>query len=346
MCGLSGIAGSISGKDKDIFKNMLLFHSVRGEDSTGIGIVPRYKDQDIRTLKCLGPSIDLINQKPYERAISSGGHSVWLGHNRSATTGLVSIRNAHPFHFSNILGMHNGTLQTIARQKLKDYKEFTTDSEALIYNIGLDGPEKVIPLLEGSWTIVWYDQKTHSINMIRNEERPLVFAFNMAETTMYFGSELDLTAAAMRRNGVPWKDKFHVLPVNLWLSWDIPVLDKPFGEPHRKTLEGYKWEYKRVNHSTYSAETSATDNVVPSAFVKPGMGPQTPGTSTQMTTTDGSNVSGIIGASPRASRIDDSKKADFKPDPKGYFKNMFPFVQRSNFRILRDYKNNKWVTAL
>lgn len=182
--------------------------------------------------------------KSFDKTLA-GWHSAILGHNRSMTEGGLTVKNCHPFYhtgaYSNgILGMHNGTITYESKLRMKD-SSFGTDSECIIKNIAEEGPEATLAKIGGtsSYTLVWYDVKDHSINMTRNEKRPLIFMFDKDNKTMYFGSEVYLLQAALGRNGRAI-EKCYQLGEMILYKWIIPTKDLPFAEPTETKVEGYK----------------------------------------------------------------------------------------------------------
>lgn len=367
MCGLSGIAGDISTKDEAAFKELLLFNSVRGEDSTGAASVDKFNDDDITVFKQVGHSVDFLRSRNFDK-LMAGSHRCLLGHNRSATRGVVKWRNAHPFMFDNTVGMHNGTLWGSSWHDLPDGSEFDTDSEAIIHSIDVQGPEKTIPQLDGSYTLAWYDVKGNSINLIRNEERPLVYCFSKDKKVLYFASELDLMVAALRRDGsrgIQW-EKLMMLPVDTLYSWKIPERGQGiFEEPTRTKLEGKKktftnagggtgtTSYSSAYHQQYGNKSHLKNSSGgqpgsgnPDFFrnldtsQKCGIGP----TGTDSQKTGSSSNGGEIIAFPHGNvPLKRKHKPTYEKD--GEFKGWITYVELPNFRVHRDPVQQSWISS-
>ena len=194
MCGIVCAAGLLTAEEEKIFKFLLILDTVRGEDSTGIAGVS--VNGDVLVSKAVGTPYDLFPLKLTER-IFTANNRLLIGHNRYATQGGVTKKNAHPFEFDNVVGVHNGTLK--ARYGLK-HNNYAVDSEQLYANIDEDGEKVVIPKVEGAYALVWYDKKNEQLKVIRNKERPLHYAFSACGKKVFFASEAWMLGVALNRN--------------------------------------------------------------------------------------------------------------------------------------------------
>ena len=194
MCGIVCAAGLLTAEEEKIFKFLLILDTVRGEDSTGIAGVS--VNGDVLVSKAVGTPYDLFPMKLTERVFTAHNRLL-IGHNRYATQGGVTKKNAHPFEFDNVVGVHNGTLK--ARYGLK-HNNYAVDSEQLYANIDEDGEKVVIPKVEGAYALVWYDKENEQLKVIRNKERPLHYAFSACGKKVFFASEAWMLGVALNRN--------------------------------------------------------------------------------------------------------------------------------------------------
>lgn len=198
MCGHVGVAGKLEFKDEATAKRLLLFDYFRGPDSTGFAAVSG-DSKTATVVKMASHPVDLFDSKRFVSALSGWNSSVFLGHNRLATKGAVSGVNAHPFHYGDIIGAHNGTLTMWSWDKLNEIngEKSDVDSQAVFMAIDKVGIEEVAPVLQGAWALVWYDMAAKTLNFLKNKERPLWYAYDKEFKRVFWSSEWPAMDAAI-----------------------------------------------------------------------------------------------------------------------------------------------------
>jgi hypothetical protein len=204
MCGIVGIVqienNGLSEKMYDIFTQMLIANSVRGVHGTGVFKVSA-EDGLAHTIKVGGNPFNLIQTKDYADFIETSfkDHSrILIGHNRFATVGEKSTKNAHPFVCGNITMVHNGTLKE-GSTKI-DLEKYDVDSEALCAAINEQGIDEAMSKTHGAWTIVYYDKLDRTLNILRNSERPLFYYRDDLWSRMFIASEHKFLEWILSRN--------------------------------------------------------------------------------------------------------------------------------------------------
>lgn len=197
MCGIVGVAGKINYDTIKVFDTLLDLDTTRGSHSTGIVSINSRNEKFI--LKNLGTPWDLRELKGYNKATTLNSLLI-IGHNRYATKGKVNKFNAHPFEFSKITGVHNGTLNN--SKNLKDWKKFEVDSENLYYHMNENGVEDTISKLDGAFALSWVDEDNKTLNFIRNKERPLKYCYSKDGNTLFWASEEWMLTVACGKNNV------------------------------------------------------------------------------------------------------------------------------------------------
>lgn len=258
MCGLVGIAGDTTGSWKDVFNELLIVDVVRGPHSTGAGFVGR-ADEKFMLAKQLGHPFNLLADEAYEKAMSLGyPQKVMIGHNRSATIGGKTVENAHPFMFDHIIGAHNGTLDKSCLKDLTNHHLYGTDSQAIFATINEKTVDKAISEMSGAWALTFYDKRDHTFNMIRNDKRPLHYAYSADRTTMIWASEYEMLEYVMRRRKKPMQkddkgvNQIFLLPKDTLYTWTIPAfVTGKIDSPKQRQIEGRTWVSSYVGPFSY-----------------------------------------------------------------------------------------------
>lgn len=210
---------------------MLVFDQVRGFDSTGICFVGNSNNKAKVEKELDGPE-NLWSYYDSElldhRGVANTTQKVMLGHNRAATIGKVTRENAHPFTFDTVTGVHNGSLDDwYDLERDEKGHQFDVDSKALIATIARKGIDHTWKSFRGAATVVWWDEADGSLNMVRNNQRPLYLAYSKNNDVLFWASEpWMITVAASRNNitlktfteekekdGQKWTEKYTVYPM-------------------------------------------------------------------------------------------------------------------------------------
>jgi predicted glutamine amidotransferase len=240
MCGLVGIASNLITKtDMDVFRELLVVSTLRGQHSTGVGVVAyeSWKKGGPEVItdysKKVGHPFNLFDSKHYYNTIEDQPNKrVLIGHTRSATIGSVNAANAHPFLTDNLLGAHNGTIRTA----LSNQKYYGTDSEALYNLFESIGIERTLPDIHGAWALTWYDHRNESFNIIRNKERTLWGAWSQNADTLYWASEEAMLWLVLSRNGIKFIKPFLFEEDTLY---SFSIFKKDWDETlEKKTIKG------------------------------------------------------------------------------------------------------------
>ena len=204
MCGLVGIVGTPTSKGMDAFVASLVLDWVRGPHSTGVCAV--HERRGPYTFKEVGHPFHILTSKTFNRKVFQNPYSfpVLMGHNRWATQGAKTKRNAHPFTHGHITLMHNGTLNK--HIDAGQPAEFDTDSESIAYAISKEGIAEVWRRLEGAACLAWWDDKDKTFNLIRNSQRPMWIATTKDSNAMFYASEPWIMEIAAKKNRIPLDD--------------------------------------------------------------------------------------------------------------------------------------------
>jgi predicted glutamine amidotransferase len=267
MCGLVGVAGNLYLKDINAFKELLIVNQIRGFDSTGIGVVN--KQGDMLAYKLAIAPAELLQFKNVDARLNSNA-KVLMGHNRAATRGKVNTVNAHPFIVGDTMGAHNGTLEwgcLNGVNRLAPNLVGDTDSERLVHEIDNTTIHEAIAKAEGAWALTIYDKNTETINLVRNDKRPLFYAKSKDGDTMWWASEAYMLRWILDRNNIDFENKVYQLPVDVIFTWTVPNDKEVFAaRPTRREAKGKSVQNFPVVHQHHRPPAGGT----PVGVTKPG----------------------------------------------------------------------------
>ena len=180
---------------RKFMRQALIIDTLRGDDSTGVFYKRRKAEGVAGWYKSVQDGYRFVESDDYDK-VTRDLHDYWfmVGHNRAATVGAVDVNGAHPFQEGAVTLVHNGTLRsTYDLPKTQQELKVGVDSHALCHNLALVDPdavgEEVISKINGAFTLIWHDSRDGSLNIVRNDERPLHLAQSALHDTIYFTSE-------------------------------------------------------------------------------------------------------------------------------------------------------------
>lgn len=223
MCGIVGIiaagANGFTDDERATFVNGLFIDALRGTDGTGMMFGKT--NGEVVVMKEASPSWEFLSNG----AVKSGVQEIYtsgrwaFGHNRAATRGSKKDENTHPFIVDDrIILLQNGTYNGSHRH----HKDTEVDTEAIAHVIA-EHPEQLeeaLQKIDAAYVLVWWDNELKTLNIIRNDQRPLWVAESKQGTVMYF-SEWGMMYAAAERNGLELKKAPKEVPVGVHICFDF-----------------------------------------------------------------------------------------------------------------------------
>ena len=252
MCGIVGFISSanygLNAKQADVFETMLFLDTQRGWDSTGSFGVQR--NNNVYIAKDAVHGADFICTKEFtelrHKMIASG--QFWVGHNRWATRGEVTDKNAHPFWVEDkVVLVQNGTM----RGDHKKHKDVEVDTEALAHVIAENDDISVaLNKIDASYALVWYNVNDKTLYMIRNTERPL-YTVESTAGDILFASEENMILYSAYKHELKLKGKPVMLEPMMLQKYK---LKQDGGFTHEQEKITIKPKYQEVHspHSNFS----------------------------------------------------------------------------------------------
>jgi len=209
MCGIVGFVNRLStgaGQEGHVMRDLLTAGTVRGHDGAGTFFSKYNKLGEATYVKHAARGAELCDTKAAWGTLYRDARYA-VGHNRAATSGELDEASTHPFVFTNVIGVHNGTINAW-RSIFSGTKE-TMDSAALYAALNEVEPNAkdvtkfLSDLRDEAYALVWYDMRTHRLNFARNTARPLHFA--STNNNMFFASEAPMLRWILERSGAAIK---------------------------------------------------------------------------------------------------------------------------------------------
>ena len=184
-----------------VLRDLMTAGTVRGHDGAGL-FYAKYDELDAPVyMKTTERGAEMFRSKGEWDKMAMDSRFV-VGHNRAATSGELIEADTHPFVYTNVVGVHNGTVR--AWRSIFPKATATMDSSAIFEAIdGVDeDPTSITGVLSKlrheAYALVWYDIRTNYLHLARNSQRPLNLA--MTDANIWIASEKLMLAWIMGRN--------------------------------------------------------------------------------------------------------------------------------------------------
>lgn len=254
MCGIWGIIiknnSGLFYAEETFVSSAMLAGTVRGEHGTGMFFSPAKDTKLVAWLKKKSNPYWMIYDKKFPefwKALKDSAKYV-VGHNRHATKGEITDDNTHPFQHKHITMVHNGTINW----GLTFPKGVEVDSHALTIALAEEGIQ-IFEKISGAFACVWHDAESRTLNIAKNNERPLSMV-KVSNGNYFFASEKGMLDWLVQRSHKNNSLTFEDFPIenNKLYSFNLEKL----GEPEVTPLP----EKKTYHYQTGTSSGAASSN--------------------------------------------------------------------------------------
>jgi glucosamine 6-phosphate synthetase-like amidotransferase/phosphosugar isomerase protein len=268
MCGIYGFfqyekAKQCKPLDK-ILERLALSNIQRGMDSTGQAIITQ--DDKAHFIKKLGDAKYYYQHPKIQEGLRihfKENPKVVLGHTRAATTGAISLMNAQPFIYENIIGTHNGIIWNYDDVfKSHNLKSLTTcDSEVIfaLLSTAVDNSDrsKLLSELSGYLATAYIDIAMPGVIHFASVDNPSLYAFKTPYGIFWSSIKRSLKKT-LKQYRVPCQEID--LGINQLVSIqasgivsrvDIEYIHKINFQPSISTMYGYPYNYHNQKDDLY-----------------------------------------------------------------------------------------------
>lgn len=255
MCGIcGGMSYPLNMAELGHVKTLMVLSSLRGYEGSGaISVREQKRKLYVPTVKSELSSAELAVDPDFEEIIH--GSKIVIAHSRAPTRGGNEPDFVHPHRSGHITGVHNGTMFEIGGQRIDDK---VSDSKKIFEFLSEHTVEDFIKSSRGAYSLVWVDTKLGTLNFLRNDQRPMIWARICGGTdhasTMFWASEKSMLDYALVTRGqyvsasikyiipAPWEHISFPLDVKDGIfPKEVKKYENPTNTPAYVKFHGGKW---------------------------------------------------------------------------------------------------------
>jgi hypothetical protein len=225
MCGIAGAMSTNLGmSDLGYVRQLMVLSVLRGWDGSGaFAVYPHHKKLRIEMHKSELCAAELACSPKFGKMVDANNAKIVCSHSRAPTRGGTDLEAIHPHRVGSLTGVHNGTMFTVMNKTIPDKD---SDSLAVFQAIFEHGVEEFIKNSRGAYSLVWTNAAEGTLNFLRNDQRPMVFARigngDFAHT-MYWSSERSMLEYVLNERGSISKNVTNYMGPKPWQHVVFPL---------------------------------------------------------------------------------------------------------------------------
>lgn len=259
MCGIAGaMSSNLSMHDLGYVRQLMVLSVLRGWDGSGaFAVYPHHKKLRIDVHKSELCAAELACDPKFNKMVDVNNTKIVCSHSRAPTRGGSDLDAVHPHRVGSLTGVHNGTMFTVMNTTVKQTE---SDSQLVFRAIFEHGVEEFIKNSRGAYSLVWTNAEDGTLNFLRNDQRPMVFARigngDFAHT-MYWASERSMLEYVLNERGSISKNVTNYMAPKPWQYVQFPLNVKQGCKPSliKQFDEPFKTQYTRS--TAFDAEYAA-----------------------------------------------------------------------------------------
>lgn len=271
MCGICGaISYPLNNVEINHVQSLMVLSTLRGFEGSGaITVASNRGKLNVNTVKTELSCAELAVDPDFDAILKSP--KIIIAHARAPTKGGNEKEFIHPHRVKHITGVHNGTMFEVMGEKIGNDE---SDSLKVFQALADHSIEDFIKGSRGAYSLVWIDTKNGTLNFLRNDQRPMIWARVGGDhaSCMFWASERSMLEYTLITRGnylasaikyimpKPWEHVSFALDVKTGIfPKEVKQYENPTSIPAYTKFHGGKWYSKSEWEKHLERQANAAD---------------------------------------------------------------------------------------